>query len=195
MQVVGIDEVGRGSLAGPVVVGAVLCGAGDFPHMALGKPLRDSKHHGKQDHAAVAAFVAENLAYGLGEASVGEIAELGLSAALQLAADRALQPLLTSGVTVVADAGLFHGQERQYPTQRFVKGDDTILQITLASHVAKYHRDGLMQQLAGEFPMYGWERNVGYGTKEHRNAILEHGKTVHHRDLFLRKLLRAYPNR
>lgn len=195
MQVVGIDEVGRGALAGPVVVGAVLLSDDFSVPDILGKPLRDSKQHKHRDHSVVAQFVMVQCEYGLGEASVAEIEKLGLSGALRLAADRALDSLLKPGVRVVADAGLFHGQEMLYPAERFVGGDGTIAQITLASHLAKWHRDGAMVELASEFPTYGWERNVGYGTKEHRNAILEHGKTIHHRELFLRKLLRAYPNR
>jgi ribonuclease HII len=191
MPTVGIDEVGRGALAGPVVVGAVLLPKGfEVPNL-LGKPLRDSKQHSRLQHEKVATFVRENLSWGMGEVSVVELHEIGLSASLKLAADRALASLLTPGVRVMADAGLFHSREGEFQTERFIKGDDTYPAITLASHLAKHYRDTLMGKLAQQYPGYGWESNVGYGTNAHRKAILELGTTVHHRELFLRKLLSA----
>lgn len=188
MLTIGIDEVGRGALAGPVVVGAVLVPDSFVMPLLLPRPLRDSKQHTRADHATVAAFVKANLRYGVGEASVWELHEMGLSEALRLAADRSLEQLLEPGTKVLADAGLFHNREADFRTERFMKGDDTYLPITLASHLAKHYRDALMRTLAAQYPGYGWERNVGYGTKEHQKAILELGKTALHRELFLRKL-------
>ncbi|CAN5200926.1 ribonuclease HII [soil metagenome] len=191
MPTIGIDEVGRGALAGPVVVGAVLLPDGFEVPDVLGRPLRDSKQHSRAHHAKVSDFVTTNLTWGIGEVSVAELHEIGLSAALKLAADRALSPLLSPGAVVQADAGLFHTREAEFRTQRFIKGDDTYLPITLASHLAKYYRDSLMVELARQHEGYAWETNVGYGTKAHRKAILELGNTIHHRELFLRKLLGA----
>ncbi len=191
MLTIGIDEVGRGALAGPVVVGAVLVPDGFVLPPLLKKPLRDSKQHTRSDHRKVAEYVKASLRYGIGEASVSELYEMGLSVSLKLAADRALAGLLEPGVEILADAGLFHSSEADFPTQRFMKGDDTYLPITLASHLAKHHRDLLMAVLATIHQGYGWDRNVGYGTKEHRKAILELGKTSEHRETFLRKLFQA----
>jgi ribonuclease HII len=191
---IGIDEVGRGALAGPVVVGAVRIDP-DFvlPRILGARELRDSKQHNRADHQLVAKYVQESLRWGIGEASVDEINELGLSVALCLAADRALSGLLEGAQKVVADAGLFHGRETEVPTMRVIRGDETELAITLASHLAKHYRDSHMLQLAKDYPLYTWETNVGYGTKSHRIAILEHGKTIHHREVFLRKLMGDYP--
>ena len=191
--VVGIDEVGRGALAGPVVVGAVVVVPGaDFPDLSriFPKGLKDSKAATKTQRQAVSDFVRLNLLFGLGEVSAKEVDALGLTAALTKAAGLALDEIFktTRSCTVHADAGLFHPYETEIVTKRSVKADETIIPVLLASHLAKVFRDTYMKELAQEHPYYGWETNVGYGTKAHMQALREHGATAQHRQSFLKSI-------
>ncbi len=191
---IGIDEVGRGALAGPVVVGAVAVPIdGTCPELEIIFPrgLRDSKQATVIQRIAVNKLVRERYPFGIGEVAATSLDEQGLSQALKEAAGQAIAVAaahIQGGIIVHADAGLFHPFEDRYPTVRSVKADETILPVLLASHLAKVYRDKLMQQLALEHTGYGWEKNVGYGTVVHREAIRRQGITPYHRQSFLKGL-------
>jgi ribonuclease HII len=190
---IGIDEVGRGALAGPMVVGAVVDnGLHDIvPELVVimhCKNLRDSKKHTQEQRERAYDFLQSRLIWAVGEVSAKEIDGLGLTEAAKLASGRALAQLPTAE-EIVADAGLRHPHEAAIPTQWFVKGDEHILPITLASIMAKVWRDRLMTLQANEYPQYGFQNHVGYATLEHRTAIQLHGPTELHRRSFLRNIL------
>lgn len=189
----GIDEVGRGALAGPVVVGAILLPPNPGQVMAdLREVLRrvpaDSKKLTRLQRERAAAWLGENFTTGCGFATAAEINNQGLSVALKLAAGRALAALSANPQRVFADAGLFHPYEETMPTERFIKGDERIPAILCASIIAKVARDRHMIGLASYHPCYDWEQNKGYGTATHCRAIREHGASNEHRQLFIRNL-------
>ncbi|MEI6477728.1 MAG: ribonuclease HII [bacterium] len=195
--VVGMDEVGRGALAGPVLVACVYFNAktqAELPlilEVAGLKKLRDSKQLTAKQRERVYQAAFCNIQWSNGWALPSEIDELGLSAAVKLAADRALDMLKRLGGEpglVRADAGLFHSLEDTIPTERHIKGDERFPEIGLASILAKVTRDKMMRELDETFPGYGFVRNVGYGTPEHLAALRKLGSSPEHRKLFLRKL-------
>jgi ribonuclease HII len=177
--VAGIDEVGRGPLAGPVVAAAVvmppncsICGADDSKRLTR-----------KQRDSLDAEIRRAALAVGIGAASAREIDQLNIRRATALAMQRAIgrlgvtpDHLLVDGLPV-PELGL-EGQTA------VVEGDHKVHSIACASIVAKVCRDHLMRRLAQRYPQYGWERNKGYGTAEHRDAMREFGMTPHHRRSF-----------
>ncbi|MCC2631481.1 MAG: ribonuclease [Patescibacteria group bacterium] len=196
MSKVGIDEVGRGALAGPLVVGAV-CIRGNPDELVAElllscklKVLKDSKKLSALQRERVAEFVTGRVVWGIGEATPAEIDSHGLTEAVRLASGRALAMVASKGCVpsnVLADAGLVHPLD--LPTEHIVKGDEKILEITLASIVAKVWRDKYMTAMEDRLPGYGFAKHVGYGTSFHYAAIAEHGITPEHRRLFLKKVL------
>jgi ribonuclease HII len=189
--VAGIDEAGRGPLAGPVVAAAVILGNGEGPARRLPPLLRhwldDSKRvppvrRQMLYEALLDAAQANRICYGLGAASVGEIDRFNILAATHLAMARALAAL-----RLVPDIALVDGN-RAPPlpcrVETIVGGDGLSLSIAAASILAKVTRDRLMQRLASRFPGFGWEHNMGYGTDEHRAALERLGPTRHHRHSF-----------
>ncbi len=181
-RVAGIDEVGRGPLAGPVMAAAVVFTQGVPP--ALAALLDDSKKlTAEQREAAYAALLrCPSAEIAIGAASVAEIARLNILHAAMLAMARAVTRLPTP-----PDVALVDGN-RKPPlacTIRCVIGGDALcLSIAAASIVAKVVRDRAMTRLAARFPQYGWAENAGYATGAHRRAVLHHGPTVHHRAAF-----------
>ena len=170
----GVDEVGRGPLAGPVI-------AADFPESILAK-IRDSKKMSEAAREKIYEPLTQNCIYAIAEASVAEIDEINILWASMLAMQRAVAAL---GVDV--DVALIDGNRAPKlacAAETLVKGDDKSFSIAAASIIAKVHRDRLMQKLAVEFPVYGWERNAGYGTSEHLAALIQHGVTAWHRMTF-----------
>lgn len=184
-RVAGIDEVGRGPLAGPVVAAAVVLG----PKMprGLGKLLDDSKKlTPEQRHEAFAALLVRRRAgqveIAVGAASVDEIERINILQASLLAMRRAVARLGS-----VPDLALVDGDRPPSlpcPVQCVVGGDAACFSIAAASIVAKVLRDRAMTRLSVRFPGYGWETNVGYGTTFHREALLRLGPTAHHRASF-----------
>lgn len=180
--VAGVDEVGRGPLAGPVVAAAVV-----FPATGLGPALsgklRDSKALKPTVRSELAAEIHLSCMTAIAEATVEEIDRLNILQASLLAMSRAVTALSTPPVAALIDGN-------RCPTglpceaQAIVKGDARCLTIAAASIIAKVHRDTLMADLAADWPGYGWERNAGYPTAQHRAALLEHGITPHHRRSF-----------
>jgi ribonuclease HII len=183
------DEVGRGALAGPVAVGAV---AVDAPRARKRVPagLRDSKLVPEGRRPDVAARAADWVcASGVGWASAAEIDEIGIIRALGLAAHRAIAQLTTGGLDLSGAMVLLDGnhdyispvQATPWPVRPVIKGDRDCASASAASVIAKVARDDLMRGLDGEFPVYGWSRNKGYASLDHRAAIREHGLSRYHR--------------
>jgi ribonuclease HII len=183
--VAGIDEAGRGPLAGPVTAAAVIVRDLAMPRR-LQRMIDDSKKLTAEEREDIFARLHDcaSVTISIGMASVEEIDRINILQATFLAMQRAVH-----GLSAVPDIALVDGN--QIPKQlgcsvRTVIGGDAIsLSIAAASIVAKVTRDRLMRELAPGFPVYGWERNVGYGTAEHRAAIGQHGPTQHHRMSFM----------
>lgn len=188
----GLDEVGRGCLFGPVFAAAVvLPAAAHAPLVAAG--LTDSKKLTARRRAALVPQIeAQALAWGMGQASAAEIDRCGIRAATELAMLRALQKLTTPLELLLVDGVL---PLRLWPgNQRTVVGGDArCLAIAAASVLAKECRDALIRRLANRLPGYGLERHAGYGTAQHRAALLELGPTPLHRRSFLGNLFPAEP--
>src|SRR6201989_1949388 len=180
-RVAGVDEAGRGPLAGPVVAAAVVLPL-ETP-VTLLDLLDDSKKLTEARRLmALAALRDARIEFGIGAASVSEIASLNILHASMLAMRRAVARL-----TALPDLALVDGN---YPpnlgcaVQCVVGGDGLCLSIAAASIVAKVVRDRAMARLATRFPGYGWETNAGYATVMHREALGRLGATRHHRDAF-----------
>lgn len=176
--VAGIDEVGRGPLAGPVVAAAVV-----LPVDALIDGATDSKKLSAGDRETLSAEILAKAKVGLGAASVHEIDRANILVATAWAMRRAIAHLPTDPDHIVVDGLPMKALRRGHDS--VVGGDGIVHSISCASIVAKVCRDRLMKRLATRYPEYGWERNVGYGTQEHRDALLRVGRTPHHRQSFL----------
>ena len=170
--VVGVDEVGRGPLAGPVVVAAVILER-EIPGLA------DSKALSAAARVALAALVRRHGRVALAAASVAEIERLNILGATLLAMRRAVHRLGVRPGLVLVDGN--RGPDLDCPMRCVVGGDATVPAISAASIVAKVTRDALMARLAGRHPGYGWERNAGYPTREHLAALARLGLNRHHR--------------
>lgn len=178
-RVAGVDEVGRGPLAGPVIAAAVI-----VPEHMRGELLKiagDSKVLTARKRGIVDALVRAECAYAIGEASVAEIDELNILQATFLAMHRALEQVQPDAVVIDGNQKLPRWGK---PQVTVVGGDGLELAVACASVVAKVHRDALMCRLAEEYPHYGWHSNAGYGAAVHMEALKTHGVTPHHRRSF-----------
>ena len=184
-HVCGVDEVGRGPLAGPVVAAAVILNPDMIP---LG--LDDSKKLSAKKRATLYDLItAEAVAVSVAEATVAEIDEINILQASLLAMRRAV-----AGLSVPPASALVDGNKDpslEMPTQTLIKGDGRSLSIAAASIIAKVFRDKLMEKLGEDFPDYGWEQNAGYGVAKHMAALALVGASPHHRRTFapIRKIL------
>lgn len=179
----GVDEVGRGPLAGPVAAAAVILPPGGLP-AALAARINDSKALSAKAREALDPGIREHaLAWALGVASVEEIDAVNILQASLLAMERAV-----AGLSRPPDHALIDGNKVPKrllcPATAVVKGDALSLSIAAASIIAKVFRDKEMERIAEIFPHYGWARNAGYGTAEHLAALKTHGVTPHHRTSF-----------
>jgi ribonuclease HII len=179
--VAGVDEVGRGAIAGPVTIGVVAIDAtvGEIP---VG--LRDSKLMTPKRRDAMVPVAKEwGLAWATGSATAQEIDKIGIMSALGLAASRALQKLgMTPDVLILDGNSSFLVEEDNGPrVVTRVKADQDCACVSAASVIAKVERDSLMTELHQQFPHYGWDGNKGYGAKVHTDAIKSHGLTDLHR--------------
>lgn len=172
----GIDEAGRGCLAGPVVAAAVILPP-DYRHLLLNDSKKLSH---KQRELIREDIVKDAVAWAIGEASPGEIDSINILQATYLAMHRAIEGLGEKTEYLIVDGNRFKPYQ-PVPHTCIVKGDGKYLSIAAASVLAKTHRDELMHKLATEYKKYGWERNAGYPTQEHRSAIASLGTTPHHR--------------
>ena len=179
--VAGVDEAGRGPWAGPVVAGAVILERASLPAELI-DGLDDSKKLKPARRRDLFARLPGHALIGIGQASVAEIDESNILAATMVAMKRAV-----AGLGAVPGLALIDGNrapDLACPCRCVVGGDGKSLSIAAASIAAKVTRDGIMAELAQSYPGYGWERNAGYGTKEHRDALKRLGVSVHHRRSF-----------
>ena len=177
----GIDEAGRGPLAGPVVACAAILPLDGISTRLLGA-LDDSKRLSAEVREAVAIKLRMKAIWALGEASVEEIDRHNILRATFLAMRRAVASLPCQPAHAVIDGNMKPGLPCGETT--IVEGDHLSYSIAAASILAKVARDKMMRELHLDHPRYGWERNVGYGTREHLAAIDLHGLTPHHRTSF-----------
>ena len=177
-RIAGIDEVGRGPLAGPVLAAAVVLDPVNIP-----PGLRDSKKLSRHRREVLFDAICASADWAVAQADVGEIDRINILNASLLAMRRALD-----GLARAADHALIDGNrlpdDLPCPATALIGGDDRCLSIAAASIVAKVSRDRIMAGLAVDFPGYGWERNAGYATREHLTALKSLGATPHHRVSF-----------
>ena len=174
----GVDEVGRGCLAGPVFAAAVILNNNiDI------KDIKDSKKISFKKRILLSEYIKKNSVYALGAATVKEIDKINILNASLLSMKRALIKLKTKPYVAYID-GLFAPKNLSIKCKTFVKGDSKITCIAAASIVAKVSRDLFMIKLAKKYPKYSWHKNFGYGTKDHLHGLKKYGITKHHRKKF-----------
>jgi len=196
MYDIGIDEVGRGPIAGPLVVCACAVRQGTdvttlFPHGVL----RDSKKLSEKVRISIVEKLqplveSSHIIFGMGELSAEEIDQYGLSYAIKEALRQSLSKVHHQGVptsSFIFLDGSLHAEEK-YEQETIIKGDEKIPSIALASIIAKVYRDTLMKKVADAYPHYGFENHVGYGTKAHYEALEKYGVTPFHRRSFLKNV-------
>ncbi len=175
--IAGVDEAGRGCLAGPVVAGAVM-----LPKRFPSKMLKDSKTLSAKQREESYAWIIAHCDFGVGEASHAEIDELGIKAATNLAMQRAVTQL-----SVLPDSLRVDGRDNfrfDIPNEQFVHGDSLYPEISAAGILAKVTRDRLMHEHAKQFPDFGFERHKGYGVKMHLELIAQRKYCAIHRVTF-----------
>ncbi len=177
-RIAGVDEVGRGPLAGPVTAAAVV-----LDLAALPEGLNDSKKLTPRRRAALEPEIMARVSYAVAHASVEEIDHHNILRASHLAMERAVAALDPQPDYLLIDGNLIP-RDLRIPAEAVVKGDGRSLSIAAASILAKEARDRIMVDLAQQFPGYGWERNAGYPSKQHREALIKIGVTPHHRRSF-----------
>ncbi len=179
----GVDEAGRGPLAGPVVAAAVVFPTEvEIPEVKDSKKLTESKREQLFDE-----IVRHSLAYGIGIIYQTEIDEINILQATLKAMQKAVSSLRVKPNLVLVDGNKKF--ECEIPVETVIKGDSKSFSIAAASILAKVTRDRIMQNLALDFPEYNWHKNKGYGTKEHIEAIKKFGATEIHRKSFLKNIL------
>ena len=175
----GVDEVGRGPFAGPVMAGAVILPADcEILYLNDSKKLSPKKREALYDE-----IISKALAWSLGEASPSRIDEINILQATLEAMREAINKLEIKPDIILVDA--VHIPDIDIPQESIIKGDAKSISIAAASVVAKVTRDRVMAEYAKKYPGYGFERNMGYGTAEHRKAIGELGATPIHRRSFI----------
>ncbi len=176
--IAGVDEVGRGSLIGPVYAAAVIL------NKSLNKKfLRDSKSLTKNKREILAKYIQKNSVWAVGKASVKEIEKINILQASLLAMKRAIKKLKKKPTLVLIDGNSLP-EIKNYKLKSIIRGDQKIPSISAASIVAKVSRDRMITILGKKFEGYCWDQNFGYGTKKHLKAIKNLGITIHHRKTF-----------
>lgn len=182
-NICGIDEAGRGPLAGDVFAAAVILPEGYLP-----EGLNDSKKLTAKKRDALFDEITKNaVAYGIASASVSEIEEINIRNASFLAMRRAAEKLSPAPDYLLIDGNAAVGFDTPFTT--IVKGDSKSLSVAAASILAKVSRDRYITELAGKYPEYNLAKHKGYGTKEHCEALLKYGPCEIHRKSFLKKIL------
>ncbi len=175
----GCDEAGRGCLAGPVVAAAVI-----LPKDFKNELLNDSKKISEKNRNKLRLIIeAEATSWGIGFVSPNEIDKINILQASFLAMHRAIEQLKAKPKHLVIDGNKFNPYKK-IPHTCIIKGDGKYMNIAAASILAKTHRDEFMYNIHEKFPHYNWNKNKGYPTKEHREAISTHGTSPHHRMSF-----------
>ncbi len=176
--VAGVDEVGRGSLIGPVYAAAVIL------NKSINKKLlKDSKKLSKSKREILSKYIKKNSIWSIGKASVNEIEKLNILQASLLAMKRAIQKLEKKPSLTLIDGNKLPDM-KNYKLKSIIKGDQKIPSISAASIIAKVTRDKMITNLGKKFKGYYWENNYGYGTKQHLKAIKNLGITKQHRKTF-----------
>lgn len=174
--IAGVDEAGRGPLAGAVVAAAVIVNTDKFI-----EGIRDSKKISKIKREKLYEFIVNNYQYGVGIVSPEEIDKINILEATKKACCLAVDSLKTNPEIVLVDGNMKFADPRYHS---IIKGDDKSTSIAAASIVAKVTRDRIMHSLSLEYPAYDWHKNSGYGTKYHLEAIIKEGITSYHRKSF-----------
>ena len=177
-KVAGVDEVGRGCLAGPVFAAAVI-----FKKNINTKDIKDSKKIPFKKRLSLSKYIKKNSFYAIGTASVNEINKINILNASLLSMQRALKKLKHKPSIAYID-GIFSPKNINMKSKTFIKGDEKIICIAAASIVAKATRDLFMIRLSKKYPHYNWNKNFGYGTAEHLRGLHKYGVTKHHRKKF-----------
>ena len=175
--VAGVDEVGRGSLVGPVYAAAVIL------KKINKKKLKDSKKLSKKNREILDIYIKKNCIWAIGSASLKEIEKYNILNASLLAMGRAIKKLKQKPQLVLVDGNKLP-KINNYNLKNIIKGDQKIPEISAASIIAKVSRDKLMFQMSKNFKKYFWNKNSGYGTKKHIQAIKKFGITKYHRKTF-----------
>tara|TARA_B100000959_G_scaffold273385_1_gene323851 strand:+ start:3392 stop:3985 length:594 start_codon:yes stop_codon:yes gene_type:complete len=177
-KIAGVDEVGRGCLAGPVFAAAVILNS-DINT----KGIKDSKKISFKNRMFLSKYIKKNSTFAIAFASVEEIEKLNILNASLLSMKRALDKLRQKPSMIYID-GIFAPKNLKIKHKTFIKGDEKITSIAAASIVAKATRDQFMIKLGRNFPKYKWNKNFGYGTAEHLKSLKKYGITKHHRKKF-----------
>jgi ribonuclease HII len=177
-KIAGVDEVGRGCLAGPVFSAAVILNSNINT-----KNIRDSKKISFKERISLAKYIKKNSIYAVGVASVEEIEKVNILNASLLSMKRALYKLKIIPSIAYID-GIYAPKNLKINYKTFIKGDEKINCISAASIIAKVSRDTFMIKLAKKYPKYNWHKNFGYGTKAHLDGLIKYGITKHHRKSF-----------
>ena len=176
--IAGVDEVGRGSLIGPVYAAAVIL------NKSINKKLlKDSKSLTKIKRVVLSKYIKKNSVWAIGKATVKEIEKINIFYASLLAMKRAIKKLKKKPSLVLID-GNTTPKIKKYNLRSVIKGDQKIPSISAASIIAKVTRDQIITNLSKKFKGYNWDQNFGYGTKQHLKAIKNLGITCHHRKTF-----------
>ena len=176
--IAGVDEVGRGSLIGPVYAAAVIL------NKSINKKLlKDSKSLTKSKREILSKYIKKNSIWSVGKASVKEIEKINILQASLLAMRRAIKKLKKKPSLVLIDGNKLP-ELNNYKLKSIIKGDQKIPSISAASIIAKVTRDKVITNLGKKFIGYHWDQNYGYGTKQHLKAIKNLGITSHHRKTF-----------
>ena len=176
--IAGVDEVGRGSLIGPVYASAVI-----LKKSINSKLLKDSKSLSKKEREYLCRYIKKNSTWSIGKASVKEIEKLNILQASLLAMKRAIKKLKKKPTHVLIDGNKTPELEN-YNLKSVIKGDKKIPSISAASIIAKVSRDKFITHLSKKNKGYDWDKNFGYGTKQHLKALKKLGITKHHRKTF-----------
>ena len=177
-KIAGVDEVGRGCLAGPVFAAAVI-----LNNNINIKDIKDSKKIPFKKRIFLSKYIKKNSIYAIGSASVEEISKINILNASLLSMQRALKKLKRKPSIAYID-GPFTPKNVKIKCKTFIKGDEKITCIAAASIIAKATRDLFMIKLAKKYPKYCWDKNFGYGTADHLQGLKKYGITKHHRKKF-----------
>ena len=185
-ETIGVDEVGRGALVGPVVSCAVLLSK-EIKNYVLYKEINDSKKLTEKKRIMLSEFIKQNSIFSIGIASNIEIDRINILNATILSMKRALKKLsMPNNIIKVDGPKIFNFNEKTF---FITKGDQKSVSIASASIIAKCYRDEIIKKLSVTYPFYQWEKNKGYGTKKHVDAIKKFGISHLHRKSFLSKIL------